>query len=110
MTNFPRSEVIQKLSVLVSCLSWASEPDDGNYSLCSQAGRLLSKILDLVLTIDPVAPTTKTATEHTHITDSTTCTDTNFGDWSWFDNIEYDGEFWSQLAEHPYLHPTEVVQ
>ena len=28
-----------------------------------------------------------------------------FEDWSWFDTIEFDGDFWSQLAVHPSLLP-----
>ena len=174
---FPRSAVIQKLSVLVSCLGWAAVPGDGNYSICRQAQQMLSRILDSVLSAPPapvvqqpppapshqqqqqqlprssakqtevqmsryknsssnyahtgpghglntITPNTDsemynpaaasssndfsntiTANAHANFDSATTFDDDDpITSWSWFDNLENDGDFWNQLAEHPYLH------
>lgn len=52
-TNPPRSisksEVIRHTSVLAASLQWASEPSGGNHSLCAEAAKTLSRILDEIL-------------------------------------------------------------
>ena len=52
-SSFPRSEIIQNLSVLVSYLGWIYVEEDGNYQLCMQARRMLQRILDRVLSPQP---------------------------------------------------------
>ena len=54
---FPRSEIIQSLSVLVSYLGWIHTEGDGNYHLSVQARRMLQRILDRVLS--PQLPPTR---------------------------------------------------
>ncbi|GAB7321930.1 hypothetical protein MBLNU13_g03000t2 [Cladosporium sp. NU13] len=44
-----KSEVIRHTSVLVASLQWASEPSGGNYHLCAEAAKMLSRILDEIL-------------------------------------------------------------
>ena len=52
-SGFPRSEIIQSLSVLVSYLGWIHVEGDGNYHLSVQARRMLQRILDRVLSPPP---------------------------------------------------------
>ena len=44
--SIPRAELIRNLSVLVSYLEWVTRPGDGNHAACSEASRLLARILD----------------------------------------------------------------
>ena len=44
----PRAEVIQKLSIFVSCLEWARPPDE-TYTLCGHMHKIISHIMDQVL-------------------------------------------------------------
>ena len=44
----PRAEVIQKLSVFVSCLEWA-RPSGETYTLCGHMHKIISHIMDQVL-------------------------------------------------------------
>ena len=44
----PRAEVIRKLSIFVSCLEWA-RPADETYTLCGHMHKIISHIMDQVL-------------------------------------------------------------
>ena len=44
----PRAEVIRKLSIFVSCLEWARPPDE-TYTLCGHMHKIISHIMDQVL-------------------------------------------------------------
>ena len=44
--SISKSEVIRHTSVLAASLQWASEPSGGNHSLCAEAAKTLSRILD----------------------------------------------------------------
>lgn len=105
--QFPRSEVIQNLSVFVACLGSMHTEGDGNYQLCLQARRMLQRILDTVLSPqEPAAP----PNPQTILTPSST----EFGgdgiyDFSWMDNAEFDADFWMNLPDHPLLAVSENV-
>lgn len=47
-----RSDIIQNLSLFVSCLDWV-KPAEGNYGLCSRARKMIKHILDRVLNSEP---------------------------------------------------------
>ncbi|KAJ5902329.1 hypothetical protein N7495_002857 [Penicillium taxi] len=49
MMPFPRSKVIQDLSIFASYLQTVIQPYDGNYSICQQARGTIQRVLDLVL-------------------------------------------------------------
>ncbi len=48
-TWLSRSGLIRNLSVLVSYLEWVTRPGDGNYAACSEASKILARILDEAL-------------------------------------------------------------
>ncbi|KAJ5183839.1 Transcription factor [Penicillium capsulatum] len=52
--QFPRSEVIQKLSVFASHLDTMIQPDEGNYKIAQQGGRAIRNVLDQVLSTPAV--------------------------------------------------------
>ena len=60
--SIPRAELIRNLSVLVSYLEWVTSPGDGNYAACSEASKLLARILDEAL--DPQAAKNASSTSH----------------------------------------------
>ncbi len=51
----PRSQTIQDLSVLANRLG-ATDPSDGAYSICQQGRKLVTRILDKILTPKPPPP------------------------------------------------------
>ncbi|PYH47009.1 putative C6 transcription factor [Aspergillus saccharolyticus JOP 1030-1] len=51
--TFRRSEVIQKLTVFASHLQYVVRPHDGMYDVCQRARKVISNILDRVLTVNP---------------------------------------------------------
>ncbi|KAJ5304932.1 uncharacterized protein N7443_004592 [Penicillium atrosanguineum] len=55
--RFPRSEVIQNLSILASHIQYIILPQKGNYDICQQGRKVISYILDHVL----AAPTDPSA-------------------------------------------------
>ncbi|KAH8697480.1 putative chromatin structure remodeling complex protein RSC3 [Talaromyces proteolyticus] len=52
-TPFPRSEVIQNLSILVSHIQYIILPQKGNYEICQQGRKVISYILEYVLDQPP---------------------------------------------------------
>ncbi|GJP97403.1 transcriptional regulator family: Fungal Specific TF [Aspergillus niger] len=52
---FRRSEVIQKLTVFASHLQYVVRPHDGMYEVCQRARRVISSILDRILSVNPPA-------------------------------------------------------
>jgi chromatin structure-remodeling complex subunit RSC3/30 len=52
-TPFPRSQIVQTLSVFASCLDSMIEPADGNYEVSQHGRKALRHVLDRVLA-DPV--------------------------------------------------------
>lgn len=53
--SFPRSEIIQKLSIFASQLETVVHPDEGNYHIAQQGQRAIRHVLDRVLSV-PVIP------------------------------------------------------
>lgn len=98
--DFPRSEVIQNLSVFVACLGWIHQEGDGNYHLCIQARNMIQRILDRVL-----SPEANHSSHQTFPTPSSTgdYTDEAMYDFSWMDSAHFDADFWSNLDFHPLL-------
>ena len=47
--SISRSELIRNLSVLISYLEWVTRPGDGNHAACSEASKMLARILDEAL-------------------------------------------------------------
>ncbi|KAK3166840.1 hypothetical protein OEA41_009965 [Lepraria neglecta] len=50
--NIPRSEVMQKLSIFISCLEWA-RPENETYTLCGHMHKIISHIMDQILAPNP---------------------------------------------------------
>ena len=96
--DFPRSEVIQSLSVFVATLGWIHSPGEGNYEIGRQARTMLQHILDKVLSPDPppgqVQLPAPSPNDLSH--------DALY-DLSWMDNAEFDANFWMYLPGHPLL-------
>lgn len=55
--SMSRPEVIRNLSVLISYLEWVTRPGDGNYAACSEASKMLARILDEALDPQSIATT-----------------------------------------------------
>lgn len=53
--NFPRSEVVQNLSLLIGFLEWI-KPSAGNYKLCQRMARVIKRVLDQVFDPQNEAP------------------------------------------------------
>ena len=53
--NIPRSQVLQKLSIFISCLEWA-RPADETYTLCGHMHKIISHIIDQILASDASNP------------------------------------------------------
>ena len=49
-----RSEVIRSLSVMISYLEWVTRPGEGNHAACSEASKMLARILDEALDPSPI--------------------------------------------------------
>jgi chromatin structure-remodeling complex subunit RSC3/30 len=47
--NFPRSEIIQNLTIFASYLDSLLKPDEGNYRVAQQGQKAIRHVLDLVL-------------------------------------------------------------
>ncbi len=112
-TSFPRSEVIQNLSVFVACLGSIHTEGDGNHNLCIQARRMLQRILDTVLSPQE-APATQLNVQSLLTPASTDYSAGESGgegmfDFSWMDNAEFDADFWMNLPDHPLLMGSENI-
>lgn len=105
----PRSETIQNLSVLVSQLPVIVPSGEGNYALFTQARKTLQGILDVVLSAPRVEqlntpPMTDSLSVASHELPG------HYGtDWSWFDQLDFNGDFWNNVADHPLLAPNDVL-
>ncbi|OQE11100.1 hypothetical protein PENVUL_c003G00266 [Penicillium vulpinum] len=76
--TLPRAELIRNLSVFISSLSWVAVPGHGNYHICKEAEKKLSRILDQLLDPEPV---------HQHVVDDVTTGLDNFLNWSNYNTI-----------------------
>lgn len=118
--DFPRSDVIQKLSVMISSIECIVVPTNGNYGICSQAKKMLQAILDIVL-----APAAVPAHGPESVSNLGTVQPQEGMDMSkanyptadpspelsqmWFDNTNFDMDFWNNLEDHPLLAWPEVA-
>jgi hypothetical protein len=48
-----RTDLIRKLTVFTSSLSWVTRPDHGDYALCMEAEKRLTAVLDEILDPTP---------------------------------------------------------
>ncbi|KAL9111412.1 MAG: hypothetical protein Q9227_004089 [Pyrenula ochraceoflavens] len=119
--SFPRSEIVQNLSVLVSHIAWIYKEGEGNYDLCKKAQRVIQGILDHVLSPpDPEISQSSMARadEQEMVTDEgfqpMETSVLNPGDMDqnlvWFDNNYFDNDFWMNLAGHPLLTIPDLPQ
>ena len=103
-----RSETIQNLSVLVSHLTVLIPPGEGNYVLLNQARKMIQAILDVVLAAPrPTLPQPTSDLLSTQSPFSDQLGDGFGNEWGWFDQLEFTGDFWNSVAEHPLLAPLD---
>lgn len=97
--TLPRSETIQDLSVFISALG-AIGPGEGNFSICDQGRRALSRALDQILSPPPPPPPppSVTATGETlnyHHDASLHFPIANDADFlQWLEHVEWDKNQW----------------
>jgi len=93
----PRSEVIQKLSVFLSCLEWA-RPTDETYTLCGHMHKVISHILDQILkplVVDSQMQSVSTGNPNP-ISDLPLEDDT---DWlNWLNNVDWTKGSWADFG------------
>jgi len=98
--ELPRSEVIQNLSVFLACLGWMHSPGDGNYQIAQQARRMIQRILDKILSPDPLPAREQSAllngSENHFYNDA-------MYDFSWLDSADFDADFWTDVSEQQFL-------
>lgn len=91
----PRSETIQNLSVFISALA-AVGPGEGNHAICNQGGRALKRLLDKVLSPEPVPSRQANAGNFDQIDFGTDMTGLSFPTGNdaeflqWLDDVEWD--------------------
>lgn len=110
ISSIPRSEMIQNLSVFVAQLPQVVPPGEGNYVLLSQACKMLQAILDVVLAPprpNPVEENTSQPVDQMQTLDQ--ISDDFINDWSWFDQLDFNLDFWNNVADHPLLAPIEPI-
>ena len=97
--DFPRSEIIQYLSNLVSAIDFIVRPTNGNFNICSQAKKMLQVILDTVLSPEQ----SNCENEHVEpVVTPKTFMDEALDDQTWlYNNLDMD--FWTNLEDHPLL-------
>lgn len=112
--DFPRSEIVQKLSVLISSIECIVHPTNGNYGICGQAKKMLQAILDTVLAPTPIpAPAPEPASTDDSVQQQNERLDNGMqnsisdatleSNQMWFDNTNFDINFWNNLEDHPLL-------
>ena len=98
--DFPRSEVVQKLSNLISSIDFIVRPTNGNFVICSQAKKMLQAILDTALSSDH----NQSVIEHANpAAASDTLLEQALDDELWLNNNNLDMDFWTSLEDHPLL-------
>ncbi|PPJ54981.1 hypothetical protein CBER1_05643 [Cercospora berteroae] len=92
----PRSETIQDLSVFISALS-AVGPGEGNFFICDQGRRALSRVLDQILSPNPL-PSSAPATGEAAVYDDSSSTYFPIGNdaefLQWLEHVEWDKNTW----------------
>lgn len=92
----PRSETIQDLSVFISALS-AVGPGEGNFFICDQGRRALSRVLDQILSPNPLHSSAPASREPAAYDDSSSTyfpigNDAEF--LQWLEHVEWDKNTW----------------
>lgn len=85
--HLPRSEIIQNLSRLIAYIRPLVPKEDANYVLCDQARKVIQRILDQILELEPSRDN-----EAVDILEE-----------SWLAGAQSEPEFWTNLQEHPLL-------
>ncbi len=98
--DFPRSEIIQNLSNLVSSIDFIVRPTNGNYGICGQAKKMLQAILDTVLSTEYDQPAVDEDNEAPKPIDA--FVGEGIDDQMWL-NTNLDMDFWTSLEDHPLL-------
>ena len=92
---FSASEAVQQLSVLVSTIGWAVKREHGNFQLLDQARRMVSRILERVLS---PAPNPHAPTDEPEAAEEKK---------SWWEEQTTPAlsevDFWNNLPKHPLL-------
>lgn len=94
----PRSEAIQKLSIFVSCLEWA-RPTDETYTLCGHMHKVISYIMNQILTTDPrheSQAVTAVYGEANILPEFSTDGDTDWLDW--LNNVDWTKGAWGDFG------------
>lgn len=68
--DFPRSEIIQKLSIFASHLETMVGPNEGNYQIAQQGRRAIGQVLDQILSTPTPIPVPAMAISPTSNPDS----------------------------------------
>lgn len=104
--DFPRSDIIQSLSNLISSIEFVVRPTNGNFVICGQAKKMLQAILDTVLSpehnqneYEPAEPTAA----------ADTAMEVEFDEQIWLNN-NLNMDFWTNLEDHPLLAWPEVAE
>ncbi|KAK5003227.1 hypothetical protein LTR16_006604 [Cryomyces antarcticus] len=87
----PRSEAIQDLSVFIAALA-SLGPGEGNYAACEQGRRALKRILDKILSPNPVPAMASAVTDQAPVADLSMYLNAgNDADFlQWLENMEWD--------------------
>lgn len=104
--DFPTSEIVQNLSVLISSIDCIIRPTSGNYEICNQAKKILQAILAAVLS--PDRPDMHVEHLDQGLVDATQSADMDLDNQLWFDN-DLDMDFWMNLEDHPLLTWPEIT-
>ena len=99
--EFPRSEIVQNLSILISSIDCIVRPKSGNYTICNQAKKMLQAVLDTVLSPDR-HDVQIGSRRQLHSEDSGQPADVDLNSDLWFYN-DLDMNFWMNLEDHPLL-------
>lgn len=98
----PRSETIQDLSVFISALA-AVGPGEGNFYICNQGRRALSRVLDQILSPNPPPPPMSASGEPPVYDDAAVYfpigNDAEF--LQWLEHVEWDKNAWIEPLTLP---------
>ncbi|RDW92003.1 hypothetical protein BP5796_01397 [Coleophoma crateriformis] len=100
-----RSEIVQKLSLLIGFLEWV-RPAAGNYQLCSRMRQIIKRILDQILNPTPVAlpqPETESQTavepfDDTPLASTPFSYDDGLDNLDWLNSVDWSRGPWIDLA------------
>jgi chromatin structure-remodeling complex subunit RSC3/30 len=98
--GFPRSEIIQNLTLFAAYLDTIINPHDGNYRVAQQGQKAIRHVLDQVLSVEALSSVIEdTGTSDKAIDDATLLDGVNFGDHDlflgWLDgNMQHMSDSW----------------